>query len=243
MGAIFVHKLDLQLRLIDTTTGRTVTGRQVELLRGGERLHARELDGSLLLINTGREDFDLTVRARGFDERTLRVEYEKLDEKLPAVELHLIPNRLYAPGVALHTLEWKLEGLTSIDAVKNGDSPCLIRGFDERKRIMTIFNPHGLEMKDVFYGVVDPEKGTYEVIEITKRISDTEYKLSKRLEREFGSHFPVTRLVFGGVRPDGSALLRVRNAAREAKWLVRCTVNGEEAFRSIDFNKPETLAF
>jgi len=239
MGARFRHVLDLQLRLIDTSTGRAVTRGPIELFRDGKPLEYSVRDESLLLIDSGREDFELRIRAFGYEEKCLSIRYAELDVKMPSVEPHLIPNG--RDGRAVYTLEGEMPGLVAIDAVRMGDTPALMREFDERKKIMKVFNPHRLEMSNVFYGIVDPNEGTYEAIEIKKRISDSEYKLSRKLEKSFGNNSPVTRLAFGRVDEKGRYLLRVRDDTREPKWLVRCTADGKEAFYPVDFKRPETL--
>jgi len=242
MGSVIRHSLDLVLRLIDTTTGRALTGGRIDLLRDGGRLHFERREDSLLFIDNGREDFDLLVRARGFEERRVRVAYGELDEKMPALELHLIPDGRTESGGPVLTLAGEYPGISSIDAVRAGDAPALMREYDERRRLMKIFNPHHLEMNSVFYGVVDPDGGSYEAIEIEKRLSESEYKLARKPAKELKNNAPVTRMVFGSVVGSGRYLLRVRDDSREAKWLVRCTADGKEAFYPIDFKQPETLA-
>jgi hypothetical protein len=242
MGTVIRHSLDLVLRLIDTTTGRALAGGQIELFRDGGRLRFERREENLLFIDTGREDYDLLVKAAGFEERRARVAYGELDEKMPVLELHLIPDGRKGMGGPVLTLAGEFPGISAIDAVRAGDAPALVREFDERRRLMKLFNPHHLEMNSVFYGIVDPDGGSYEAIEIEKRLSESEYKLARKPAKEFKSNSPVTRLVFGSVIEPGHYLLRVRDDSREAKWLVRCTADGKEAFYPIDFKQPETLA-
>jgi hypothetical protein len=188
MGTVIRPSLDLVLRLIDTTTGRALAGGRIDLLRDGGRLHFERREDSRLFIDNGREDFDLLVRARGFEERRVRVAYGELDEKMPALELHLIPDGRTESGGPVLTLAGEYPGISSIDAVRAGDAPALMREYDERRRLMKIFNPHHLEMNSVFYGVVDPDGGSYEAIEIEKRLpsriqagAETAKELKKQL--------------------------------------------------------------
>lgn len=236
------HQLDLLLRLIDTTTGSVVSGRGVELLINEKLTHPLVKEsGTYLFLNIGRENFELTVRAFGYIEKKIMIEYEALDKMLPSVELHLLPGPYYTATQPCYTLEGTLPGITSLEAVKIGESPCFIRGFDERKRILTVFNPHHLELNRVFYAVVNSENETYESFEIISRISNETYKINKTLEKEFTVNFPICHIVFGMTYPDGRYLLRVRNNSCDAKWLLRYTTIEKEVFQSIDFNKPETL--
>ena len=240
--AVFSFQLDLLLRLIDTTTGTLVTEKIVSLFRNGKRVSAMTKEtGQYLFLNTGREDFELTVRVAGFEEKRQVVTYETLDQKLPSIDLHLIPSAQSPAGARCHTLEGTIEGISSIDAARSSNSACHAKEFDERKRILKVFNPHHLEMDHIYYALLNLETGEYERFEIVKRISDQEYKISKRLEKEFESHFPISRIVFGEVYPGGRYLLRLPDDSRDARWLVRMTVNDEDRFYTINCNKPETM--
>jgi len=239
---IIRHRLDLLLRLIDTTTGSVVASDGVELLLNGKRTRPiTKESGTYLFLNIGRENFELTIRAFGYEEKKILVDYGALDKALPSVELHLLPGPFYAASQPCYTLQGTLPGITALEAVKSVEIPCFFREFDERKRILTIFNPHHLELNRVFYAIVNPDNATYEPFEISSRISNETYKISKSLRQEFGANFPVCRIVFGMTYPDERYLLRVRNHSSDARWLIRYTTNATEVFQSIDFNKPETL--
>ncbi|MPN02466.1 hypothetical protein SDC9_149682 [bioreactor metagenome] len=130
--------------------------------------------------------------------------------------------------------------MAAVQAVKLGESPCVMREFDERKRVITVFNPHRLALDSLDYAVVDPEKERFEAFRVTKRLTDQTFKIGRRLERGFGSHFPICRVVHGSVQPDGSYLLRVPNSSGDARWIIRLQRGEEELFRTVDFLKPET---
>lgn len=236
------HGLDLLVRLIDTTMGTAVSGRELSFLYNGKQVFPLvKDDGSYAFTGIGRDDFELSVSAFGYEEKKLTVSFETLEARLPALELHMIPNRYYAASKPCFTMEGRLPGLASIDAVKIGDNPCFIREFDERKRIIKIFNPHLLEMKHVHYAVVNPDEETYEAFELKDRISDQSYKTNKKLEKEFSSNYPICRVVFGAVRADGQYLLRVRDSSGDARWIIRFIADGKEKFQTVDFNLPQTL--
>lgn len=243
MPAEFRHSLDLALRLIDTTTGRALAGRGLELRRDGKPVRPLEKeDGYLVLLGQGRQDFDLSVALRGYEPRQVRVEYAALDKALPLLELHLIPGKGYAPGVPCFSLEGTFPGITALDAVRAGDSACLIREFDPRKRLMTLFNPHKLELDRTFYALVDPDRETYEPFRLVKRIDFQVHKTDRVIQTQFGSYFPVCPIIFGGTGPDGSYRLRVRDNAAQARWIVRWEAGGQTFFQTVDFHQPETLA-
>ena len=242
MPAEFRHSLDLALRLVDTATGRVLAGRDLELRRDGRRVRPLEKeDGYLIFLGEGRRDFDLSVRLRGYEPRQVRVEYAALDKALPLLELHLIPGKDYAPGVPCFSLEGTCPGITALDAVRAGDSACLIREFDPRKRLVTLFNPHKLELDRTFYALVDPDRETYEPFRLVKRIDFQVYKTDRVIETRFGNYFPVCPMVFGGADPDGGYRLRVRDETAQARWIVRWEAGGQTFFQTVDFHRPETL--
>lgn len=242
MPAEFRHSLDLALRLVDTATGRVLAGRDLELRRDGRRVRPLEKeDGYLIFLGEGRRDFDLSVRLRGYEPRQVRVAYAALDKALPLLELHLIPGKDYAPGVPCFSLEGTCPGITALDAVRAGDSACLIREFDPRKRLVTLFNPHKLELDRTFYALVDPDRETYEPFRLVKRIDFQVYKTDRAIETRFGNYFPVCPMVFGGADPDGGYRLRVRDETAQARWIVRWEAGGQTFFQTVDFHRPETL--
>ena len=242
MPAEFRHSLDLALRLVDTATGRVLAGRDLELRRDGRRVRPLEKeDGYLIFLGEGRRDFDLSVRLRGYEPRQVRVAYAALDKALPLLELHLIPGKDYAPGVPCFSLEGTCPGITALDAVRAGDSACLIREFDPRKRLVTLFNPHKLELDRTFYALVDPDRETYEPFRLIKRIDFQVYKTDRVIETRFGNYFPVCPMVFGGADPDGGYRLRVRDETAQARWIVRWEAGGQTFFQTVDFHRPETL--
>ena len=234
------HTLDLAVRLLDTTSGMLVTGADVALFRDGKRIRHMEKGGHLILIDCGRTDFTLTVQAPGYETRTCPVCYEHLDKNLPALDFHLIPGPDYRSTVPFLTLSGPDPDFTSLTAVRAGESACLIRDFEPRKRILTIFNPHRLELNRVHYALVNPDAETYEPFSIVKRISDHEFKLDHPLEGEFGTHFPIGPLIFGRVGPEGYCL-RVRDSSANARWMVRWEAGGPPQFKTVDFRRPDTL--
>lgn len=240
LAATIRHRLDLAVRLIDTTSGNVLGGAGVEFLIGGKAFRPlQKADGNHLFLGIGREDFDLTVRLFGFEEKTLRVSYGELDQSLPRLEAHMIPNRHYQRAGPCFTLEGTLAGLSALDAVKIGDNPCQIREFDERKRIMTLFNPHHLDLSKLYYAVVDPDEQSYEAFTVEETLTAETLRIDRKLTRPFGTHCPVARRVFGSVGAQGQYLLRVRDDSREAGWMVRYTVDGREYTQIIDFKQQE----
>lgn len=241
--AIIRHRLDLLIRLIDTTSGNIVSDRAVSFItKDGEfRPHVRD-DGVYLLIDYGREDFDFTIKAFGYEDKHISVRYAELDEAQPYIEAHIIPNLYYNASFPCYTLKGVIPGLTAIDAVKLSDRASLIKDFDLRKRLITVFTPHRHSLDRKHYAVVNPDDETYEAINIIKSLSDQVFQCDSTLHKPFSSHFQVCRRVFGSVSERGEYLLRVRNDSSRARWAVRFISGAEEGFVTVDFTKPETLS-
>ena len=238
------HKLDLLLSLINTTTGVEITDRDLYIERNGEKLNFMSKgDGNLIFINIGRENFTLKVKVKGFFEKTVPVIYEELDPALPVLEVHMIPNDYYEITKPCHTLAGMQKGIISIDAVKMSYGSCQTKGYDERKLIINIFNPHRIEMKNVFYAIVNLEKGEYEVFEIVKRVSDEALEIKRKLEKKFSNYHPISKIVFGDVSKEGNFLLKVAKDSGNVKWIVRFTFKEQEIYKVVDFNLPETMEF
>ena len=236
MEVVIDHRLSLALRLVDTTTGRTVLDRNTVLRRDGRLVHPmHKADGTLIFLGGARQNFKLEVHCAGFRPRQLEVDYAVLDERLPLLELHLIPGPDYRQPFPCLTLKGTLKDITALDAVRAGESPCLVREVDPRRRLLTIFNPHKLELDRVWYALVDPDQEVYEPFSVVRRISEQVYKIDRPLETEFKNYFPICPLVFGGVGPGDAYCLRVRDDGAAARWMVRYEREGKTAFRTVDF--------
>lgn len=241
MDAVIRHRLDLRLRLTDTATGRALEQAGIAFLMDGEPvLPLFKGDGDYVFLGTGRKDFRLMIRAPGFEAQEAEVIYGSLDESMPSLELHLVPGRNYRSPVPLHSMEGTLEGLGELDAVKLGDGPCQIKEFDQRKRVMTIFNPHRLELSMLFYAVVNPDSMYYEPFAVEEILTEETLRIDHKLVRPYAIHFPVSRRVFGNVGKAGDYTLRVRNDTRDSRWVVRYTTKEGEHFQLVDFTCRET---
>lgn len=242
MPAVFTHTLALALRLIDTATGAAVTARPISLLRDGVPVQPMVKGGCLLLLGSGGADFDLRVETEEYEPMSVRVAYAALDPALPQLDLHLIPGRAYRARHPCLTLEGRLPGIADLCAVPWGQTSCFIRSFDPEKRLLTLRNPHALELSRVHYALADPEGECFEPFVILRRLSDCQFLTDRALTTRFTDFFPICPVVFGMTAPDGAYRLRVRDDATDARWLVRwTTAAGPPRFQSIDFRRPETL--
>ena len=66
----------------------------------------------------------------------------------------------------------------------------------------------------------------------------TEIRLKEPLTSAYVINQPIARIIPGQVGKDGSYMLKVKSS-REAIYLVRYVVDGEERYQKVDFNQPE----
>ena len=233
---VFTHRLNLALRLVDTTTGRNVSGRSTAAFVDGKQVRFGEKgDHVLIFQNLEKRAFRLTITSPAYETAQVDVELDTLDPKLPLLEIHLVPSKQYPVGVELLSVEGTLPGIQELSAVRVGENSCLIREFDPRRRQATVFNPHHLALDRVHYALVDPDRGICEPFRILRMVNDQTLKLDRVLEMPFRNYFPVTPRVLGKTEADGSYCLRLRDDAAQAKWLLYWVVDGKANFRTVDF--------
>lgn len=231
-------KVDLVVQLFDTTTGRSVDERDVILTKNGAAFPAGgKGDGNFISVNSGREDFSLGVKVKGYEDCTVNVSYENLDKVMPVQAVYLVPKDIIKPGTQLLTFAGKLPGLESIEAVCLSDTCCNIQSFDERKRIMQVYSHkgyHGMYHKK--YGLISGDGESYEEFEILKDLSSNSVKITKPLENSFFVNQSICRIIYGKVYGDSSFVLRTNDDRAELKFIVRYVVNGETRFMKVDFH-------
>lgn len=232
------HRLDLVLQLVDTTTGNAVGEQDVRFfIEGRQCWPIPRGGGNFVFINTGRSDCTLTLKVFGYEDTLVTVQYEKLDQVVPLLQVFLIPSENLAKGERLCSLTGKLQGLEEIEAVSLGQSNICFSDFNERKCLMKLFLAKGrLSMEHVHYGLISGDRTHYEHFAVAEEVPPDTVKLREPLTETFPVNSPISRVIFGNVLPDGSYLLRVRDNAELLTYLVRYCVNGEIRFQIVDFH-------
>lgn len=234
-------RLDLLIRLTDTTTGLSVGERGIKFTFNGEEIRptARGF-GNYILINHGRENGLMQIDVYGFEPFETVVDYDKLDERLPTVDAFLIPSENDNSGPKMLSFSGTLKGLSSLECIHPGRALSGIREFDKKKLIMTIYAPNRrMNMVHSYYGLYHSEADTYESIEITEQLDSNKVRLKEPLSEEFAVNAPICRRLFGRVSDDGRFLLRVRDDGKRQTYLVKYVVDGETRYKSVDFHNLE----
>ena len=238
---VFTYRLQFALRLVDTTTGKEVTDYGTRILVDGVAQRFMSKGGVLIFQELDKQSFQLEVCTPAYESVTMPVDVDRLDKRLPMLELQLIPSDKHPRRMEMLALKGTLPGLEDLGAVRLDDNVCMIRDFNPQKRLMKIFNPHRLALDRGSYALVNPDDMVFESFQILQMEGHQTAKVDHVLQTPVKNYFPVTPIVFGSVRPDGSYCLRVLDDADAARWLVRWTVEGETCFQVLDLRRETQL--
>ncbi len=242
-AGVIKSTLDLLIRLQDTTTGLSVEERDVHFFIDGEEIRPLSRGfGNYILINYGRENGLMQIDVYGYVRFEKYLDYETMDERLPTLDVFLIPSENNRSGHGTLSLTGTLKGLSSLECIHPGRPISGIREFEPKKKIMTIYAPNRrMNMVHSYYGLFHSEANTYECIEILEQLDANKVRLRDALSEEFAVNDPICRRIFGKVGEDGSYLLRVRDDGKRQTYLVRYIVDGETRYKSVDFRDLEGM--
>ena len=244
-ASVLNSRLDLLIRLTDTTTGAIVDERNVLFLRNGLRVKPESRGtGIFIFINTGREDFLMHLEVYGYEPYEIEVHYSELDERLPVLNIFLMPSESMFKGEGLLSFSGTLPFLKKIEAVNLNKPVCICNEYDAKKNVIKVFRTGAgkVEMEDIYYGLLASDKESYEKIEVTENVTPQSVRLKETLKGEFTSNQPVMRVIFGSVTEKGDYLLRVRDDGENIRCLIRYEVKDEVRFQTVDFRNMEALS-
>lgn len=235
------YKLDLIVRLVDTTTGKRVEQRQV-IFKAEDQVvpFLRREEGLYVLLNRGRNDMELEVSAVGYLPVKLAIRYEELSETFPEVEAPMIPVVSTNGFVDMLTLEGHCPGLTSIEAVSLRKPYGVVDSYQERKQILKVYYTRPLE--ESAYAVIHEQQQEFEEFRIKKRVDKLSIKLASPLMAACKPEEKIARIVRGRVDPNGQYLLRVLEDGSGTEYLVRYVVKGKTSFKRISAENLNPLA-
>ncbi len=237
-ASVFGSKLDLLVRLTDTTTGAVVTERNIVFKRDGMPVRPEPRDpGTYIFINTGREDFLMQIEVFGYEVYETRVRYEELDVRTPECDVFLMPSESMSRGEKVLSFSGTLPFLKSIEAVCLDRPVCFAKEFNAKTKELTAFVNAGgrVSLSDRYYGMLKADKQSYEKIEVEASVTPQSVRLKEVIGEEEISNQPVMRVVFGSVGEDGEYLLRVRDFGQNLRYLVRYELEDEVRFSEVDF--------
>lgn len=233
---MFRYQMDLIIYLIDTVFGSAISEQNVKLMRDNTYLTAVKKDmGFYALYNTGRENFELTVCAEGYENKKFQVNYENLDSKIPAVYIQMVPKRSIKNTAGILELTGNIPGLEAIDAVCPEDSFLYFKEYRKEERVLTLYDCREEAFTGRQYAVVDPEKTEYAVFEIRQELSDSsisgrQWKINGIPERFCVSNTVIARVIQGITEENGDYVLRLKAGTEKNIYMIRCIANGTETF-------------
>ncbi len=226
------YKLDLIVRLVDTTTGKRVGQKQVIFKSSEQVLPFLQRDeGVYILLNRGRNDMVLEVSAAGYLPVKLEIRYEELSETFPEVEAPMIPEISPKGFIEMLTFEGHLPGLTSIVAVSLKKAYGVVAGYQEKKQVLKLF--YSKQLEENSYAVIHEQQQEFEEFRIKKRLDKLSVKLAAPLETACRPETKIARIVRGIVDSEGRYLLRVLEDGGGTEYLVRYVVNGKASFKHV----------
>ena len=234
----FTFRLDLVVRLLDTTTGIPIAQRQIFFSAEGQVLKFFQRGiGVFILMNQGRKDMKLTVDAAGYESRTIDICYDALSTKFPEIEVPMIPKVKEYGYNDILTLEGEMPGMESIDAVP-WKFPCAVAAkYLAPRRLMKLFSAKSLEERS--YALIHEDSMEFEEFLIAGKQDKLTLVLRYPLEGACAPEETITRIVRGNVDPSGKYLLRVQQDGSGTDYLVRYVVDGKAAYKRIVFEHPE----
>ena len=238
-------RLDLLIRLQDTTTGMSANERNALFFFNGEKMYPLSKGGgNYILVNHSRENGLMRLEVYGYEPYEIYVDYEKLDASMPTVDAFLIPSEdAFMWQEDMLTLSGRLEGLSFVEAINVTRPVSSTREYDPKRKTLSIFLPNRrMNMFHTWYGIANQKKAAFERIEILRELDNRKVLLKEPLSEEFILNSPICRLIFGQVGADGSYMLRIRDDGKNLKHLVRYQVGDEVRCKLIDFHSLDGVA-
>jgi len=242
LSTMISHRLDLAVLLIDTTTGYHINTSGVKFTFDRPNM-PKTVDrgsGTHILLNAGRENMYMTIEVNGYETYVTYVNYEELDERVPMMEVFLIPSEKPSKAGEYISLKGKLPGLSNVSLLMRHDCVAHTDSFDKKKKILTVFEKgNRLNQEGSPYGIINDATKTFVRMDILENVATNQVRVKEDLTDEFSRNAPICRMMFGYVEPDGSYLIRVRDDRSTLKGLIRYSVDGEIRFEEVDFHNLE----
>lgn len=242
MADIIKMQLSLVIHLIDTTTGYSILESNVSFYRDGAKLSTLSRgNGLFLVMNESKENFKLKSVIYGYEENVTEIDFATLEQKLPMQEIYLIPKTLRGVNEGLLTLQGVYMGINSIKAVPLYSHHLYTRGYEEQKRIISVFNPHKKNLLNHHYAIIAKDNSSFEEFVLLEQPDAKRIKIQNSIKSDCNNDCAIERVIFGITDSEGNYLLRVRDDSPKIPYLIRYEVEGEENFELMDFRQIHEL--
>ncbi len=232
MEAAICYRLDLVIRLVDTTVGCPVTERQVLFRENGRTLSFLSRGaGTYVLVNGERKDRRILITVRGYLETTADICYEALTGRYPEVYVELIPERPKYGGCDFVDFNGNLSGISSVAAVCLSAPSAKAVSYNANKRQLRILPARELDGKA--YALIHAQADSFEEFRVASVKKKVLLQLEHPLETAFRPEEEIARIVRGRTEENGDYLLRLRVDGQGMQYLVRYVVNGKTNFKRV----------
>lgn len=229
---MFGYRLDLVVRLVDTTVGCPVTQRQVRFRQDGREVaFLPKGAGTYVLVNAGRKDGELSVAVRGYLETAVNIRYEELSERYPEVYVELIPERPKYGNCDYVDISGKLPGISSIAAVCLTNPSARALSYNAEKRQIKLLQAKRLGEKA--YALIHAQEECFEEFRVASVKNRLLLRLTDSLETGLMPEEEISRIVRGRTKENGDYLLRLRGDGQGMHYLIRYIVKGRTKFKRI----------
>lgn len=238
--AVIGYRLDLAVKLVDTTTGSPVSKKQVLFTIDGQAAALQERMSGVY-VKAGKDsdarlkqDMELGVQASGYRAARIKIGSGILSMQYPTVEVPLIPKQKAYGYQNVVTLEGMLDGIEDIEAVSLHAPLAKVVSYNKKKQTMKLLYANALE--EEHYALLSKCQNAYEVFRIRNKKDGLSLKLNSPLKADCHTEECITRIVKGCVDKNGRYLLAVRKDAFGTEYLVKYVVKGNVKFRRILFD-------
>lgn len=228
----FHYRLDLVVRLVDTTNGFPVTERRVFFAQNGRNLSfLSKGEGTYILINGEREDRRLTIAVRGYLETEVEIRYEELPVSCPQVDVELIPERPGYGSCDFVDIRGNLPGISSIAAVCLTKPCARVLSYNAEKGQMKLMEAGRLDEKA--YALIHAQTESFEAFFVAAVKNRLLLRLAQPLKTEVKPEEEIARIVRGRTETNGDYLLRLRADGQGTQYLVRYERQGRTEFQKL----------
>lgn len=240
MSSIFTTKIDLALKLVDTTSGRAIGESNIsfQIPEVQKLTYIYKGDGTYVFMNLNKEKLPMRVNVAGYESVELNIEYEKLDPRMPMKIVFLIPSENKFERDGFLTLKGTLQGLREISLVMAGERIATSDSYNVKKNIMAVFEKgYRLNTEGSPYGLINQAGKSYDTFVVKEQLTTNSVVLGEPLKTEFIRNAAIGRVIFGSVSDTGEYLLRIRNNSSDPVAIIGIKTDEGDFFKEVNMSE------
>ena len=183
----------------------------------------------------------MQIDVYGYDTKVIPVIKEELDQKLPMLDVFLMPsekNRAYGEVLEVYGT---LSDLSYIEAINLNRPIALFHSSQTKKEVhkislLSMTPGGGVSLDSLEFALLSETGSFYDTFKVLEQDSTTTVRISKALRNEHKLNDRIFRILYGDVKPEGNFVLKVRDDASSLPHLLHFVAGGKEYFREIDLH-------